>query len=141
MSAGLSILTLAVRDLERSAAFYTAWGFRLSGASQKMIKFFHAGQLALGLYGWDALAEDAGVPPAGDGFRGATIARNMPSKADVDSAIAAAIQAGGSLVKPAHDAFWGGYSGYIADPDGHLWELAYTPFWKLRPDGSAVLPD
>ena len=89
----------------------------------------------------DALAEDADQPGAGSGFRGVTLAHNVRAKADVDATIAAAVAVGARAVKPAHDASWGGRSGYFADPDGHLWEVAWNPFFPLAADGAVSLPD
>jgi uncharacterized glyoxalase superfamily protein PhnB len=86
------------------------------------------------------LADDANMTSEGSGFGGVTLARNVASKAAVDAALAAAKEAGASILKPAHEAFWGGYSGYYADPDGHPWEVAHNPFWKLDRDGRVLLP-
>ena len=86
------------------------------------------------------LAEDAAVDEAGAGFRGVSCAMNVTSEAAVDAALAHAEGCGARLVKPAHRVFWGGYSGYFADPDGHLWEVAYNPGFPLSPDGRLVLP-
>lgn len=137
----VSLLTLGVRDLARSRAFYEALGFVASSSSTDGVAFFRAGGVVLGLFGWAELADDAGVAPAGDGFRGVTLAHNVRERADVAPALAAAEAAGGRIVTPAHDVFWGGHNGYFADPDGHLWEVAWNPFFPLAEDGSLQLPE
>jgi catechol 2,3-dioxygenase-like lactoylglutathione lyase family enzyme len=136
----LSLITLGVRDMARARAFYEALGFVASSAGNEDVTFFQAGGAALGLFGWDPLAQDAGVPPAGDGFRGVTVAHNVRDKHEVAAVLAAAEAAGGRIVTPAHDVFWGGHNGYFADPDGHLWEIAWNPFFPLGDDGSLQLP-
>jgi uncharacterized glyoxalase superfamily protein PhnB len=94
------------------------------------VAFFELNGTWLSLYPWNALAEDATVSQEGDGFRGITLAHVVASKEEVDHVLSQAIEAGGNLVKPAQDVFWGGYSGYFSDPDGHLWEVAWNPhFW------------
>ena len=99
-----------------------------------------AGGVVLALYRRKPLADDANIPSEGSGFGGATFARNVGSKAEVDAALDVAKTAGAAILKPAQEAFWGGYSGYFADPDGHPWEVAYNPHWKLDADGRVVLP-
>lgn len=141
MEPRISLITLGVRDVARSRAFYEALGFLPSSASTDDVAFFQLGGAALGLFGWDPLAQDAGVDPTGEGFRGVTIAHNVRSKEEVASVLAAAAAAGGRIVKPAQDVFWGGHHGYVADPDGHLWEIAWNPFFPLADDGSIQLPD
>ncbi len=136
----ITLVTLGVTDVARAAAFYEALGLKRSSSSNDSVAFFDMGGVALGLFGWDALAQDANVPAQGTGFRGASLAWNQSSEAAVDAAIARAVEAGGQLVKPAHKVFWGGYSGYFADPDGHLWEAAYNPAWPLRANGAMELP-
>lgn len=126
--AHLSLVTLGVRDLARSVAFYEALGWQQSGASEGAIAFFSLGGTNLALYGVEALADDALQPPAAGGFRGVTLAINALSVAGVDRMLASFVAAGAVVVKPPQTADWGGYSGYVADPDGHLWELAYNPY-------------
>ena len=99
------------------------------------------GGVLLGLYSWDALAEDAKVPPEGTGFRGIAIAHNARDKEEVDRILDTAKAAGATIQKPAEEVFWGGYSGYFADPDGHLWEVAFNPFWPLDDDGRPQIAD
>ena len=113
---------------------------RESAASNESISFIEAGGVVLGLYGRAGLAEDVGVPEEGSGFRGVTLAHNVSSDADVDRVLDEAVQAGATLVKPGQKVFWGGYSGYFADPDGHLWEVAHNPFSPLDADGRMTLP-
>lgn len=141
MEPRFSILSLGVRDLGASTAFYEGLGWQKSGQSNDTITFFQAGGAILGLYPWDALAEDAAVPPKGEGFQGFTIAHNCRSREEVDAVLAEAAAAGARITKPAQDVFWGGYSGYFADPDGHLWEVAWNPFFPIAEDGSIALPD
>ncbi len=135
----LSIVTLGVADVARSRAFYERLGWRPSAASQDAIAFFQLGALGLALFARDALAADAGVPAMASG-PGLTLAQNYASPAEVDEAYAAALAAGATSLKPPHPAFWGGYSGYVADPDGFAWELCHNPFFALREDGSVTLP-
>ena len=99
--------------------------------------FFNLNGSWLGLYGRKALAEDAQVSAEGSGFRGVALAHNLHSEAEVDALLQQAVDAGATLVKPAQKVFWGGYSGYFADPDGHLWEIAYNPFCWIGPTDSA----
>jgi uncharacterized glyoxalase superfamily protein PhnB len=86
-----------------------------------------------------SLAADAGVADSGAAFSGVALAYNARSRGEVDAVLAEAGGAGAEIVKPAHDTFWGGYSGYFADPDGHLWEVAHNPFWTIAEDGSIRL--
>ena len=141
MAAHATIITLGVADLGASSSFYEALGFHRSSASQDTISFFRAGSLVLAIFGRDALAHDAGVSAHGTGFRGVTIAMNLSSDYEVDREYARWLAAGASAVKAPVKVFWGGYSSYVADPDGHLWELAHNPHLPLRADGSAELPD
>ncbi len=140
MEPRVSLVTLGVADLARSRAFYEALGFSASTVSQGDIVFFQAGGLALALYPRAALAEDATVDDHGFGFRGVSLAHNVRAKAEVATVLAEAEAAGGRIVKPAQDVFWGGHSGYFADPDGHLWEVAWNPHIPLAADGALKLP-
>jgi uncharacterized protein len=138
----LSIVTLGVADMKRSKAFYEALGFTASPASNDNITFFNAGGVVLGLYGRQALADDANVAAGDDiGFSGTTIAHNCRSEAEVDAVLSHAETMGAKITKQAQKVFWGGYSGYFADLDGHLWEVAYNPFFPLNQDGQIMLPD
>ncbi|MFB6890110.1 VOC family protein [Kitasatospora sp. NPDC056327] len=139
--ARLSIVTLGVTDLEHSARFYEALGWRRSPASSPSIVWFRTADSVLGLFPHEALAADAGVPAGGEPvFRGVTLAVNLESQALVDAALERAVAAGAVVVKPPAPTDWGGYSGYFEDPDGHLWELAHNPFFPFTEDGSLDLP-
>ena len=136
----LSIVTLGVEDVARSRAFYEALGFIASPAGTADVAFFSAGGVVLGLYGRAALAEDAQVRDTAPGFSGVSLAHNVRSEAEVDAVLAKAVVCGARLQKPGQKVFWGGYSGYFADPDGHLWEVAYNPFFPLDAEGAIILP-
>lgn len=140
MEPRVSLITLGVTDLAASRAFYEALGFKASSASQEGIVFFQAGMLGVALFPRGELAHDVGVSADGSGFRGITLAHNVRTKAEVAEVIAAAVAAGAREVKPAQDVFWGGHSGYFADPDGHLWEVAWNPHAPIGPDGAFMLP-
>ena len=140
MDARLSLVTLGVADMVRSRAFYEALGFKPSSASNPAVTFFDAGGVVLALFGRDELAHDSNVASGGSGFSGVTLAHNVRSQEDVDRVIAHAVNRGGTLLKPAQKAFWGGYSGYFADPDGHIWEVAFNPFFPLDASGHVRLP-
>jgi catechol 2,3-dioxygenase-like lactoylglutathione lyase family enzyme len=135
MQQRLHIVTLGVSDVERAAAFYERLGWVRAPQSTEAIVFFDLGGMALGLFARTSLAQDARQSPEGDGFRGFTLAHNVASPAEVDTTLAAASEAGAVLVKPAQAATWGGYSGYFADPDGTLWEIAYNPFFTVTEAG------
>lgn len=140
--ARLSIVTLGVSDLAKSRAFYTALGWRLSSASSEEICWFRIGGCALGLFPYRELAADATVEATGrPGFDGVTLAINVASEAEVDTALAEAEAAGAAIVKPGQRVEWGGYSGYFADPDGFLWEVAHNPGWPDKGDGWLGPPD
>ncbi|MAS03159.1 MAG: glyoxalase [Ahrensia sp.] len=136
----ISMVTLGVADLAASTMFYEKLGFEKSPASQESVTFFKLKGTLLGLFGRAALAEDAGVEAAGSGFRAVTLAHNLASEAAVDQAFAHALSCGATAVKKPEKVFWGGYSGYFADPDGHLWELAYNPFMENDENGFMQLP-
>jgi predicted lactoylglutathione lyase len=124
----ISMVTLGVADVARSTAFYESLGWRRSPASQETVTFFAMEGSVLGIFGRDALAEDAGVAADGGGFRAVTLALNCDSRTEVDEVFASWVDAGADPVKPPEAVFWGGYSSYVADPDGHLWEIAHNPF-------------
>jgi hypothetical protein len=136
----ISLVTLGVTDLARSTAFYQALGWPLSGSSQDGVSFFRTAGALLALFPTAELAADAQLPaPTGTGFRGVALAVNLGSEAEVDEAIATAAAAGATVLKQPQKVFWGGYSSYFADPDGHVWEVAYNPFWPLDEKGLPVL--
>ena len=137
----LSLVTLGVADVARSRAFYERLGFQAADFQNEAVVFFAMSNgVALALFGRQPLAEDANVPHMGDGFRGVTCAINLASEVEVDAALTFAESCGGRITKPAQKVFWGGYSGYFADPDGHLWEVAYNPFFPVSTDGRVSLP-
>jgi predicted lactoylglutathione lyase len=136
----ITLVTLGVRDLERSRAFYAALGWEAHQAGEAVVFIQLAGQV-LGLFGLEDLAKDQGVAVETLGTGAATLARNFGSEAEVDAAFALAISVGGRVLKRPEKVFWGGYSGYFADPDGHVWELAVNPFWPLNEDGTLTLPE
>lgn len=138
----LSLITLGVTDLARSTAFYTALGWPLSSSSEPgVVSFFRTAGGLLALWGDRELAADAALPArTGDGFRGVSLAMNLDCPADVDAALATARAAGGTIVRPAQEVEWGGYTGYFTDPDGHLWEAAHNPFWPIGDDGVPRMP-
>ena len=139
MEQRLSLVTLGVADLERARRFYEdGLGWR-RGNDHPEVVFYQLGGMVLALWGRDALAQDAHLPNAGRGFGGIALAYNARTRAEVDAVLAEAEAAGAKILKPAEDAFWGGYSGYFADPDGHLWEVAWNPEWTLADDGSVSL--
>jgi catechol 2,3-dioxygenase-like lactoylglutathione lyase family enzyme len=129
------MITLGVSDLDRAIRFYEE-GLGLPRMPMEAdVAFFPLDGTWLGLYAREALAADATVSPVGGGFQGIALAHNVHTREDVDQVIEQAVAAGGTLVKSAQDAVWGGYSGYFADPDGHLWEVAWNPhFWVGPPD-------
>ena len=138
MEQRLSLVTLGVADLERARRFYEdGLGWR-RGNDDAEVAFYQLGGMVLALWGRDALAQDAGLPDPG-GFGGIALAYNTRTREEVDAVLAEAADAGGQILKPAADTFWGGYSGYFADPDGHAWEVAWNPAWTMADDGSVSL--
>jgi uncharacterized protein len=138
----LSLVTLGVSDLKRSIAFYEALGFRRKASKAEGVGFFQAGAITLAVWPVEELARDANAAAADAlAFRGVALASNCRSDTEVDAAIDRARKAGAAVPKPAQKTFWGGYSGYFADPDGHLWEVAHNPHWPLTDDGRLMLPD
>lgn len=140
MEPRISLVTLGVDDLDRAAAFYAAMGLKRHEGITDGVAFFQLGGIILSLFPRVDLAKDAGIDPAGSGFSGIALAYNTRSEAEVDAVLAAAQAAGGRIVKAAATAAWGGRSGYFADPDGHLWEVAHNPGFPIAPDGTIALP-
>jgi len=142
----LTTVTLGVDDLDRASAFYEqGLGLKPSSASGGPIRFYDCGGVVLALYPRAALAEDASQPaerlgPAGS-FDGVTLACNCAGRPEVDALLARAVAAGARLAKPAQEAFWGGYSGYFEDPEGHLWEAVHAPGFALDGQGRLILPE
>ncbi|MDX5362936.1 MAG: VOC family protein [Pseudazoarcus pumilus] len=134
MKPHLSMVTLGVRDLPRAIRFYEqGLGLPRMKVDSDAVAFFPLAGAWLGLFGRDDLAKDARVAAEGSGFGGIALAHNVASREEVDATLAQAVAAGATLLKPGQDVFWGGYSGYFADPDGHLWEVAWNPFMQVGP--------
>ncbi len=141
MTPRINIVTLGVSDIAASRAFYQRLGLKASPAGNDDVAFFDANGIVLGLFGHDALAHDAGLAAqAMPAFRGVSLAWNAADEAEVDAIMAHALACGATLMKPPEKVFWGGYSGYFADPDGHLWEVAFNPFFPLDAEGRITLP-
>lgn len=140
MEQRLTLITLGVDDLTRSTAFLERLGWRRSFLQAQGVSFFQCGGIALALWPKQSLAADAGVAADGTGFAGFAVAHNGRSKAEVDAIMAEAQAAGATIVKPARDTDWGGYSGYFRDLDGHLWEVAWNPGFPLDATGAVRLP-
>ena len=138
MEQRVSLITLGVADLGRSLRFYEALGWKRGNRDDGVV-FFQLPGAIFALWPRASLAEDAKVADTGAAFSGMTLAYNARSKADVDAVLAEAKAAGAKILKPAEDVFWGGYSGYFADPDGHVWEVAWNPGWSLDEAGRVSL--
>jgi uncharacterized protein len=142
MESRISLITLGVRDLERSLRFYRdGMGLPTTWSVEKGVIFFQTSGTVLALYPYEALARDvsdAFVMPR-SGFTGIALAQNVRTRDEVDQVLQQAAAAGGKIEKPGQDAFWGGYSGYFSDPDGYLWEIAWGAF-EFREDGSLIIP-
>lgn len=137
----VTLITLGVADLAAARAFYARLGWRESGQSQAAVAFFNMQGTVLALFGLEDLAADQGRPGASLGTGSLTLAQNFATTAEVDAAFDAALAAGGTMLKAPAKVFWGGYSGYWSDPDGHVWEVAMNPFWPLAEDGSLRIPE
>ncbi|WP_380053287.1 VOC family protein [Falsihalocynthiibacter sp. SS001] len=135
MDQRVSLITLCVDDMEASAAFYEALGWKRVESQDGVVAFDLIGQ-TLGLYTKAGMAEELGIPLESiGGFSGVTLAHNLRTKEEVAPLLERAEKAGGRILKPAQDVFWGGYHGYFADIDGHVWEIAHNPFSPLGPNG------
>jgi catechol 2,3-dioxygenase-like lactoylglutathione lyase family enzyme len=134
----VSLITLGVADLGRARAFYEALGWRTGADPDDDVVFFQAGDMVLALWDRARLAEDSRVEDSG-GWGGATLALNLGSPAEVDAAIEEARAAGAEIGREPAETFWGGYSGLFLDPDGHPWEVAHNPGWRLTEDGGVRL--
>lgn len=140
MKQHLHLITLGVRDFEKSKKFYAdTLGWAPASASQDDVAFFQAGGVVLGVYPREKLAEDAITSPEGSGFSGITLAYNAQSEAEVDEIIGELKAKGVKIVKEPQKVFWGGYSSYFADPDDYHWEVAYNPFFPLDENGNLKL--
>jgi len=136
MEQRLSLITLGVADLVVARTFYETLGWRALPQSNETVAFFQCGGIVFALFGRNALAEDANLAPHGEGFSGFALAHNVREKDEVDTLLAEAEAAGGKIARRGSDAFWGGYTGYFSDPDGHLWEVAWNPGGVIGADGS-----
>ena len=129
----ISIITLGVTDLARSVEFYRdGLGLPLVDENTESIAFFQSRGTWLALYPRESLAADAGVATEGSGFSGVTLAHNVRTREEVDALLDVAVAAGATLVKAAQDTLWGGYSGYFADPESYLWEIAWNPHFPIE---------
>lgn len=138
MEQRLTVVTLGVSDLARSRAFYEALGWTTGAAPDDDVIFFQSGGMVFALWGRSQLAEDSGVTE-GQGWGGVTLAHNVRSQSEVDSAMSEAAAAGATITRRAGETFWGGYSGVFLDPDGYPWEVAHNPHWTIEQDGSVKL--
>ena len=149
MEQRVSLVTLGVSDLDRAREFYQALGWT-PGPSPEHIVFFQTGGMVVALWDRAALAVDSGIdidgdtdetPGSGDAWGGKVVGINVASAAEVDEQIKDAEAAGATILRPACTRFWGGYSGVFTDVDGHVWEIAYNPFWEVTDDGRTLLGD
>jgi uncharacterized protein len=137
----LNIITLGVKDFERALHFYRdGLGWKPASASQDDIAFFPLGGIILALYPRAKLAEDAKISAEGSGFSGITLAYNAKTQEEVDEVLNTVEGLGAKIIKRAESVFWGGYSGYFADLDGHLWEVAWNPFFEFDESDNLLLP-
>ncbi len=139
MEPRISLVTLGVWDLDRSAAFYERLGWTRSGPSMG-VAFFQLGPLVLSLYSRDALAKDINIAGHGEGFAGFTLAHNVRTREEVDDVVDRWVAAGGTLTRAPFTADWGGYIAFVADLDGHLWEIAWNPQFPIDDAGGVHLP-
>jgi hypothetical protein len=138
MDQRVSLITLGVSDLDRSRRFYEALGWIAGAAPADDVVFFQAGGFIVALWDREKLAEDSGVQDGG-GWGGVTLAHNVGSPKEVDAIMEEARKAGATIARAGGTTFWGGHSGVFVDPDGHPWEVAHNPGWKLHEDGSVTL--
>ena len=137
----LSLVTLGVDDVNRAPRFYEALGMKRRMRQLEGVAFFDAGGVVFSLFGRSALAKDASLDDSKPGFSGVALAFNVENEAAVDATLAVAAKAGGKILKDAQRAFWGGWHGYFADPDGHSWEVAHNPGFAFDERGLIVLPE
>ena len=141
-AARLTLLTICVADLTRSAAFYEALGFRRRARKAEGVAFFDAGGVILSLWSAGEIAKDAGIAVERTaGFRDVSLAWNVASPEEVDRAMARAASAGARTLRKPTTVFWGGYTAYFVDPDDHIWEVAHNPTFPMSEDGRLILPD
>lgn len=133
------LITLGVADMAASRAYYAAMGWEMSPISMDEVTFYQSGDQVLGLYGQGDLDHDTGLSGARPG--GITLGVNLGSRDEVDATFAKALKAGATALTEPNDTPWGGYTGYVADPDGHAWEFSYVPQLVPNADGALILPD
>lgn len=142
LAARLTLLTICVSELARSTAFYEALGFRRRARGADGVAFFDAGGVILSLWSAAEMGKDAGVAVGRPGsFRDVSLAWNVGSTEEVDRTVERAAAAGAQILRKPATVFWGGYTAYFADPDDHVWEVAYNPTFPLSDDGRLILPD
>ncbi len=137
----ITLITLGVADLPASRAFYAQLGWVEHRDSQPSVAFFQMHGAVLSLFGRDDLATDQGRAGSSLGTGAVTLAQNFRTEIEVDAAFSRALAAGAAALKKPEKVFWGGYSGYWSDPDGHVWEVAMNPFWLLADDGTLRLSE
>lgn len=137
----ITLVTLGVENLAAAAKFYEDMGLLRRMKNAEGVAFFEAGNVILSLFGRAEFAKDAGVENSKPGFSGVALAYNVPSESEVDFVLQAAAKAGGKILKPAQRAFWGGFYGHFADPEGHIWEVAHNPGFTFDDRGNIVVPD
>ena len=143
MEPRVSLVTLGTRDLARAIRFYhhgLGWPMADVGAGSGQVAFFRTGGAIVTVYLRHLLAEEAGQNPEGSGFGGIVLSHNVREKAEVDAVLAEVVAAGGTIVNPARQMDWGGYCGHVADPDSHIWEIAWNPGFPILEDGTVQLP-
>lgn len=136
----MTLVTLGVADLPRAQAFYSGWGWIPHPGAPEGLALFQMNGTALALFALDALAADQDRPVSALGTGAATFAQNGADEDEARAIYDAAIAAGATPLRPPRRADWGGLSGYVADPDGHVWEIAHNPFWPLDASGNLALP-
>lgn len=143
MKPKIHAITLGVQDVAKSRKFYEeSFGWKASSVSNDSFVAFQIDGMVLSLYSDELLAEDAQTKMERTRtFRGITLAHNVATKNEVDTILQHAVDSGARLEKKAQDVFWGGYSGYFSDPDGHFWEIAWNPHWTLLSNGALCIPE
>ena len=139
MEQRMSLVTLGVADLRRARRFYEDGLGWTPGFASDDVVFYETGGPIIALWSRSALATDAQIEDDDSMFSGIALAHNVRSRADVEAVLAEAAAAGAAILKSAEDTPWGGYSGYFADLDGHLWEVAWNPAWRIGENGSVKL--
>ena len=134
-----TLITLGVRDFQKSLAFYEGLGWKQSKFSQEQYALFPLGGIVLGLYPLKSLEQDTTLSYQASSFSGMSISYNATSEEEVDAVLEEAKRLGATIVKPAQKVFWGGDSGYFKDLDGYLFEVAFNPFWAIDSEGNLVL--